>query len=82
MESLLQSKDDSLTHRISDSADRVITMATADGMTSFLASIESNVKRFPEDQLSIYQCIRAVARRHGAFVGRCGDYVWLWRSLQ
>ncbi|KAK3805183.1 MAG: hypothetical protein J3Q66DRAFT_423478 [Benniella sp.] len=23
---------------------------------------------FPEDQLSIYQCIRAVARRHGAFV--------------
>ncbi|KAK3805186.1 MAG: armadillo-type protein [Benniella sp.] len=46
----------------------VITMATADGMTSFLTSIESNVKRFPEDQLSIYQCIRAVARRHGAFV--------------
>ncbi|KAF9967143.1 hypothetical protein BGZ65_000130, partial [Modicella reniformis] len=46
----------------------VVTMATADGMTSFLASVESNVKRFPEDQLSIYQCIRAVARRHGAFV--------------
>ncbi|KAF9996623.1 hypothetical protein BGZ65_007789, partial [Modicella reniformis] len=45
----------------------VVTMATADRMTSFLASIESNVKRFPEDQLSIYQCIRAVARRHGAF---------------
>ncbi|KAK3805111.1 MAG: hypothetical protein J3Q66DRAFT_423308 [Benniella sp.] len=46
----------------------VITMATADGMTSFLTSIESNVKRFPEEQLSIYQCIRAVTRRHGAFV--------------
>ncbi|KAI8345632.1 armadillo-type protein [Mortierella sp. GBAus27b] len=46
----------------------VVTMATADGMTSFLTSIASNVKRFPEDQLSVYQCVRAVARRHGAFV--------------
>ncbi|KAF8979086.1 Integrator complex subunit 4 [Entomortierella lignicola] len=52
------------THRMLE----VVTMATADGMTSFLASLESNMKRFPEDQLSIYQCIRAVARRHGAFV--------------
>ncbi|KAF9991317.1 Integrator complex subunit 4 [Mortierella antarctica] len=46
----------------------VVTMATADGMPHFLASLESNMKRFPEDQLSIYQCIRAVARRHGAFI--------------
>ncbi|KAF9172614.1 Integrator complex subunit 4 [Mortierella sp. AD010] len=52
------------THRMLE----VVTMATSDGMTSFLASLESNMKRFPEDQLSIYQCIRAVARRHGAFV--------------
>ncbi|KAF9361339.1 Integrator complex subunit 4 [Mortierella sp. AD094] len=52
------------THRMLE----VVTMATADGMTSFLTSLESNMKRFPEDQLSIYQCIRAVARRHGAFV--------------
>ncbi|KAF9102437.1 Integrator complex subunit 4 [Mortierella sp. AM989] len=52
------------THRMLE----VVTMATADGMTSFLASLESNMKRFSEDQLSIYQCIRAVARRHGAFV--------------
>ncbi|KAF9571607.1 Integrator complex subunit 4 [Mortierella alpina] len=46
----------------------VVTMATADGMPHFLASLESNMNRFPEDQLSIYQCIRAVARRHGAFI--------------
>ncbi|KAG0358453.1 Integrator complex subunit 4 [Gamsiella multidivaricata] len=46
----------------------VVVMATADGMTSFMTSIESNMKRFPEDQLSIYQCIKAVARRHGGFV--------------
>ncbi|KAF8931490.1 Integrator complex subunit 4 [Dissophora ornata] len=52
------------THRMLE----VVTMATADGMGYFLASIESNMTRFPEDQLSIYQCIRAVARRHGAFV--------------
>ncbi|KAK3811264.1 MAG: hypothetical protein J3Q66DRAFT_351428 [Benniella sp.] len=49
------------------------TMATADGMTSSLASIESNAKRFPEYQHLIYQCIRAVARRHGTSVGRCGN---------
>ncbi|KAG0199226.1 Integrator complex subunit 4 [Mortierella sp. GBA30] len=46
----------------------VVTMATADGMPHFLVSLESNMKRFPEDQLSIYRCIRAVARRHGAFI--------------
>ncbi|KAG0250998.1 Integrator complex subunit 4 [Mortierella polycephala] len=46
----------------------VVTMATADGMTSFLESLESNLNRFPEDQLSIYQCTRAVGRRHGAFI--------------
>ncbi|KAK3811292.1 MAG: hypothetical protein J3Q66DRAFT_414959 [Benniella sp.] len=46
----------------------VTTMATTDGMTSSLASNESNVKRFPEDQLLIYQCIRAVARRGGTSV--------------
>lgn len=73
MESFLGCKDDSLTRHGTGSADRVITMATADGMTSFLASIESNVKRFPEDQLSIYQCIQAVARRHGVFVGKFVD---------
>ncbi|KAF9427087.1 Integrator complex subunit 4 [Podila epigama] len=53
------------THRLIES----VTMATQDGMVSFLASIESNTKRFPEDQLSIYVCIRAVGRRHGPFVG-------------
>ncbi|KAF9919127.1 Integrator complex subunit 4 [Lobosporangium transversale] len=52
------------THRMLE----VVTMATADGMTSFLSSIESNMKRFPEDQLSIYQCIRSVGRRHGVFI--------------
>ncbi|KAG0304982.1 Integrator complex subunit 4 [Dissophora globulifera] len=52
------------THRMLE----VVTMATVDGMSSFLTSIESNMTRFPEDQLSIYQCIRAVARRHGPFV--------------
>ncbi|KAI1318714.1 Integrator complex subunit 4 [Mortierella claussenii] len=52
------------THRMLE----VVTMATADGMSSFLTSLESNMRRFPEDQISIYHCIRAVARRHGAFV--------------
>ncbi|GJJ76871.1 integrator complex subunit 4 [Entomortierella parvispora] len=47
---------------------QVVTMAAADGMTSFLASMESNMRRFPEDQLSIYQCIRTVGRQHGAFI--------------
>lgn len=49
---------------------RVVTMSAADGMTSFLASMESNLRRFPEDQLSIYQCIRTVGRQHGAFIGK------------
>ncbi|KAF9183637.1 Integrator complex subunit 4 [Haplosporangium sp. Z 11] len=52
------------THRMLE----VVTMATADGMTSFLECLESNLNRFPEDQLSIYQCTRAVGRRHGAFI--------------
>ncbi|KAG0090050.1 Integrator complex subunit 4 [Podila epicladia] len=52
------------THRMLE----VITMATQDGMTSFLESVASNMRRFSEDQLSIYQCIRAVGRRHGPFV--------------
>ncbi|KAG0237071.1 Integrator complex subunit 4 [Actinomortierella wolfii] len=47
---------------------QVIQMASPDGMTSFLQSLKSNLKRFPEDQMSIYQCIRAVGRRHGAFI--------------
>ncbi|KAG0283739.1 Integrator complex subunit 4 [Linnemannia gamsii] len=46
----------------------VVTMATQDGMTSFLESIESNMRRFPDDQLSIYQCLRSVGRRHGVFL--------------
>jgi len=45
MESLLQSKDDSLTRRISGLADRVIAIATAGGMTLFLASIGVRVMR-------------------------------------
>ncbi|KAF9393755.1 Integrator complex subunit 4 [Podila verticillata] len=52
------------THRMLE----VITMAAQDGMTSFLESVASNMRRFSEDQLSIYQCIRAVGRRHGPFV--------------
>ncbi|KAG0330821.1 Integrator complex subunit 4 [Podila horticola] len=52
------------THRMLE----VITMATQDGMTSFLESVASSMRRFSEDQLSIYQCIRAVGRRHGPFV--------------
>ncbi|KAF9933336.1 Integrator complex subunit 4 [Linnemannia zychae] len=46
----------------------VITMSTQEGMTSFLESIEINMRRFPEDQLSIYQCMRTVGRRHGVFL--------------
>ncbi|KAF9904274.1 Integrator complex subunit 4 [Linnemannia zychae] len=46
----------------------VVTMATQDGMTSFLESIETNMRRFPEDQLSIYKCLRAVGRHHGVFI--------------
>lgn len=48
---------------------RVVTMSTEDGMTSFLESIETNMRRFPEDQLSIYQCLRSVGRHHGVFLG-------------
>lgn len=44
-------------------------MSTEDGMTSFLESIETNMRRFPEDQLSIYQCLRSVGRHHGVFLG-------------
>ncbi|KAF9968929.1 Integrator complex subunit 4, partial [Actinomortierella ambigua] len=47
---------------------QVIQMAGSDGMTSFLQGLESNLRRFPEDQMSVYQCIRAVGRRHGAFI--------------
>ncbi|OAQ26867.1 hypothetical protein K457DRAFT_78488 [Linnemannia elongata AG-77] len=46
----------------------VVTMSTEDGMTSFLESIETNMRRFPEDQLSIYQCLRSVGRHHGVFL--------------
>ncbi|KAF9548800.1 Integrator complex subunit 4 [Mortierella hygrophila] len=46
----------------------VVTMSTEDGMTSFLESIETNMRRFPEDQLSIYQCLRYVGRHHGVFL--------------
>ncbi|KAG0207665.1 Integrator complex subunit 4 [Mortierella sp. NVP41] len=46
----------------------VVTVASLDGMMFFLESLETNMKRFPEDQLSIYQCMRAVGRRHGAFI--------------
>ncbi|KAK3807466.1 MAG: armadillo-type protein, partial [Linnemannia elongata] len=46
----------------------VVIMSTEDGMTSFLESIETNMRRFPEDQLSIYQCLRSVGRHHGVFL--------------
>ncbi|KAF9101166.1 Integrator complex subunit 4 [Mortierella sp. GBA35] len=46
----------------------VVTVASLDGMMFFLESLETNMRRFPEDQLSIYQCMRAVGRRHGAFI--------------
>ncbi|KAG0372240.1 Integrator complex subunit 4 [Mortierella sp. AD032] len=48
----------------------VVTMSAQDGMTSFLESIETNMRRFPEDQLSIYKCMRAVGRHHGVFIER------------
>ncbi|KAL0082304.1 armadillo-type protein [Phycomyces blakesleeanus] len=48
---------------------RVIRIDKESSMQTLLDALMANMKRFPEDQLSIFRCLRDVGKRHGDYLG-------------
>ncbi|KAI9010804.1 armadillo-type protein [Phycomyces nitens] len=48
---------------------RVIRVDKEQSMQTLLDALMANMKRFPEDQLSIFRCLRDIGKRHGDYLG-------------
>ncbi|KAI8992594.1 armadillo-type protein [Pilobolus umbonatus] len=46
----------------------VVRLTSENSMTEFLQAVDSNMKRYPEDTLSIYKCLRDFGKRHNDYV--------------
>ncbi|RCH94569.1 Integrator complex subunit 4 [Rhizopus azygosporus] len=46
----------------------VIRLTQQSSMTTLLTALEANMKRYPEDMLSIYRCLGRVGKRHDDYV--------------
>ena len=49
---------------------RAVRLAEQDMVMKLIEIMKNNVTRYPEDQLSIYQCFRDFGAKHNDFIGK------------
>lgn len=49
---------------------RVAHLSERESLLTLLDALIDNMKRYPEDQLSIYNCLSGVGKKHHSYVGK------------